>query len=213
MWCLPTHTWVLLLDHALTLGLWTPNAVMKTLTTTTMKTNAVVMFSSKLSWKCLLSSLRFHFTVGKDKRNTPYLYKIIMESTSNSYWWHMQGNTRPLSFALCFFSEIRRPTESMLTISSKKQLMLARIYQCQQSSLCFSFFPGNFNNAHKQQWMRGHFKCGGQHKFKLADFFFFFFIGLCMHLGIQNSSHLWRRERSSNSFSGTFPRNSQGPSS
>lgn len=35
-------------------GLWTPKAVMKTLTTTTMKTRAVTMFSRRFNCMCCL---------------------------------------------------------------------------------------------------------------------------------------------------------------
>lgn len=41
-----------------------PNAVMKTLTTTIMKTKAVETFSKMFSLKCLLGSFRSHFTAG-----------------------------------------------------------------------------------------------------------------------------------------------------
>lgn len=48
--------------QALGTGLWTPKAVMKILTTTMIKTKAVVMFSMMFSLKCMLSSFRFHLT-------------------------------------------------------------------------------------------------------------------------------------------------------
>lgn len=149
-----TYSWVspYVLDHALTLGRWTPNAVMKTLTTTTMKTNAVVMFSSRLSWKCLLSSLRFHFTVGKDKRDIPYFHNIIiMESSSNSFCWHIVKWTPGLSYALD--SVLKWNTPLKATDVSKHLSVQTKLFVGPFFPICY------FNNANKQQQMWGHFKC------------------------------------------------------
>lgn len=49
-------------------GLWTPNAVMKMLTTTIRKTRPVAKFSIKFSLQCFCSSFRFHRTVDKARK-------------------------------------------------------------------------------------------------------------------------------------------------
>lgn len=54
-----------LFGQLLRFGLWTPKAVMKTLTTTIIKTRPVVRFSMRFSFWCFCTSLRFHRTVEK----------------------------------------------------------------------------------------------------------------------------------------------------
>lgn len=56
-------------------GLWTPKAVMKTLTTTIIKTRPVVRFSMKFSFWCFCTSLRFHRTVEENKELHPTSHK------------------------------------------------------------------------------------------------------------------------------------------
>lgn len=56
-------------------GLWTPKAVMKTLTTTIIKTRPVVRFSMRFSFWCFCTSLRFHRTVEKNKELNPTSHK------------------------------------------------------------------------------------------------------------------------------------------
>lgn len=64
-----------LFGQSLRFGLWTPKAVMKTLTTTIIKTRPVVRFSMRFSLWCFCTSFRFHRTVEKNKELNPTSHK------------------------------------------------------------------------------------------------------------------------------------------
>lgn len=64
-----------LFGQLLRFGLWTPKAVMKTLTTTIIKTTPVVRFSMRFSFWCFCTSLRFHRTAEKNKELNPTSHK------------------------------------------------------------------------------------------------------------------------------------------
>lgn len=81
-----------LFGHLLRFGLWTPKAVMKTLTTTIIKTRPVVRFSMRFSFWCFCTSLRFHRTVEQNKELNPTSHKHTQtlqwrsQTSASSLW-------------------------------------------------------------------------------------------------------------------------------
>lgn len=90
--------------HTPALGRWTPNAVMKTLMTTMMKMQPVVMFSKTFSLRCFCSSFRFHFTAISNDKHTEQSRVTHINTVLILYPQHGLTHTHKISihFFVCY---------------------------------------------------------------------------------------------------------------